>query len=88
MGGAHGCAAGSRRAKLLPVRQAHGERRSCLSGWLMMEEDAPCQYGLSLMRQVHVSRSIVDDARAASRCWRDFLLGQRPCMAEQYRDLV
>ena len=88
MGGAHGCAAGSRRAKLLPVRQAHGERRSCLSGMLMMEEDAPCQYGLSLMRQVHVGRSIVDDAGAASRCWRDCLLWQRTCMAEQYRDLV
>ena len=70
------------------MRPAQEERSCCLSGMLMMEEDAPCQYGLSLMRQVHVSRSIVDDARAASRCWRDFLLGQRPCMAEQYRDLV
>ena len=58
----------------------------------MMEEDAPCQYGLSLMRQVHVGRSIVDDAGAssgaASRFWLDCLLCQRPCMAEQYRDLV
>lgn len=84
MGGAHGCAAGSRRAKLLPVRQAHGERRSCVSGWLMMEEDAPCQYGLSLMRQVHVGRSIVNDAGASSRGGQPVLAGLSALSAPLY----
>ena len=78
------CQAGSWRAKLLPVRQAHGERRSCLSGMLMMEEDAPCQYGLSLMRQVQVSRSIVDDAGASSRGGQPVLAGLAALAAPLY----
>ena len=50
----------------------------------MMEEDAPCQYGLSLMRQVQVSRSIVDDAGASSRGGQPVLAGLAALAAHLY----